>query len=418
MGAQRCRVVSLALIGLWSALAVADELPDAGVDAPANAEPPQQETQVPPVEVDSPPAHAKKHKKHDNAAPPTEPGAKPKKKRKKLELTGRIFTRAALVKLESANDATMQTTLQSARAGLDYRGKHGLRAQLELEVATKAQVKDAYVQLRLADEVRVDVRAGNFKMPFSAIQLESIWSLPMADRGLVDNILTKRMQVAGRAVGAMIAVDLGGPHHPRLRGGVFQGRNDAGDLLNAPARDGFGQDAVLRASVRPARGVELGASGSVRAGSLIKVPIVIEHGYAGEVDIVLDVSAGPGRVRAWAEAMIGTSWLVGGALPGHDRTRFLEGRAIAAYRLGGTAKRGRYVEIYALGAGVDPDRIIQSDRVTEVAAGITYGAYDVWRVQLEGEAWRFGANSPLGIAELAVASTDSTTLLVQLGAHL
>ncbi len=426
----RSYFIGIGLLAALGATAAADELPDAGVDAgvpvvePVPPAPPTESTDVPAT------AHKKKHKHDDEhvageaaasvdvTSDSADDKATKKKKRKKLELTGRIFARAALVKLEGAPDTTGQTSLKSARAGLDYRSSHGLRAQLELEVAIKPRIKDAYVQLRLAGEPKLDVRAGNFKMPFSAIELESIWTLPMADRGLIDNVLTKRLQVSGRAVGAMLILAPGGQLHPELRAGIFQGHNDAGDSLAAPAGEGFGQDAVLRASIRPARGVQLGMSGSARAGALIEAPPVIEHAYAGELDLVLDRAVGSGRLRAWVEAMIGTSWLVGGTLPGHDRTRFLETRAIAAYRLGSAVRGERYFEIYGLGGVIDPDRIIERDHVGEVAAGITYGAHDLWRLQVEGEAWRFGDNAPLGIAQLAVLSKDSTTVLVQLGAHL
>jgi len=341
--------------------------------------------------------------------------AKPRKQRKKIEVGGRVFARTVVAKAEGAPDATAQTTLQSARLGVDYRARD-LRAQVEVEVADKAKIKDAFVQLRLADAPKLVVRAGNFKIPFSAIQRESIWTLPMADRGLVDNVLVKRLQVAGRAVGAMVAVELGGPVHPTIRAGVFQGRNDVGEPLSATAEDGLGHDAVLRVSIEPATGIEVGVAGSVRSGALIEVPVEIRRAYAGEVDVTIDRAAGPGRVRAWVEGMIGTSWIVG-MEPGHELTRFLEARGILAYRLGGERKRARYVEPYALAAVLDPDRIFDRDLVREVAAGLTYGASDVWRIQLEAEAWRFGDNAPLGIAEFAVASVDSTTVLVQLGAR-
>ena len=359
------------------------------------------------------------------AAPPTDVAAADSddddepaktKQRKKLELTARIFARSSMIK--SGDEPTAaQSTLQSARGGFDFRA-HGLRMQLELEVADRAKIKDAYVQLRLSDSPKLDVRAGNFKMPFSAIQLESIWTLPMADRGLVDNVLVKRLQVGGRAVGAMVSLDLGGPHHLRLRAGGFQGVNDAGDPLAATADDGFGHDAVVRASIRPIHGVEVGASGSVRSGALITAPVEIERAYAAELDLTVDLAAGPGRIRAWLEAMIGTSWLVGGMMINHDLTRFLEARGIVAYRFGGAAKRARYVEPYVLAAAIDPDRIVERDHVREAAVGITYGAADTWRVQLEAEVYRFGDNAPLGITELAVAPVDSLAFLLQLGARI
>ena len=123
--------------------------------------------------------------------------------------------------------------------------------------------RSAFVQLRLHDgEPKAEVRAGNFKMPFSAIQLTSIWTLPMADRGLIDNVLVKRLQIAGRAIGATVAVELPGAWRPAVRAGVFQGTDDAGNELAVGAQDRFGQDAVVRATVRPAAGLELGAAGS------------------------------------------------------------------------------------------------------------------------------------------------------------
>lgn len=355
-----------------------------------------------------------KHGKHEKSADePDADDAPAKAKKHKLDFGARIFVRSAMLKTGD-EPTTGQSKLQSARAGFDYRAGD-VRAQLEVEVADKAKIKDAYVQLRLSDVPKVDVRAGNFKMPFSAIQGESIWTLPMADRGLVDNVLVKRLQVAGRAVGGMVSLDLGGPHHLTFRAGAFQGLNDAGDPLVVTADDGFAQDGVVRASFRPVHGVEIGASASVRSGALIVAPIQVQRAYAAELDASADLAAGPGRIRAWLEVMIGTSWLVGGMMPNHDLTRFLEARSIVAYRLGGASRRARYVESYVLAGTVDPDRIITRDYVREIAGGVTYGASDIWRIQLELEAYRFGDNAPLGIAELAVAPVDSLAFLLQLG---
>ncbi len=337
------------------------------------------------------------------------------KKRKKLEFAGRVFARSAVVKNEGTK-AVGQQSLQSARAGADYRS-HDLRVQLAVELASKARIKDAFVQLRVLDAAKLDVRAGNFKMPFSAIQLESIWSLPVADRGLIDNVLTKRLQLAGRTVGVMAAADFGAPYHPEVRLGIFQGRNDSGERLESTVDDGFGQTVVARFSIKPAKHIELGAAGSVRSGSLLEVPVKIQRAYAGEVDGTLELPVGPGALRLWVEGMIGTSWIVD-PLASYEKTRFLEGRAIAAYRVGGDEKWDRYFEVYGLGGRVDPDRHVADDHVTEVTGGVTYGAAQRWRVQLECEVWRFGTQVPLGIADFLIASRDSTTVLVQLGARL
>ncbi|MBL0217651.1 MAG: hypothetical protein IPQ07_27720 [Myxococcales bacterium] len=344
-------------------------------------------------------------------------GQKKKKKKKKLEFGGRLFVRGAVMKAAPATDWTGQGSVTSARAKADFRS-HGMHAELQVEFAGKARLKNAYIQLPLVDgPARIDVRAGQFKMPFSAIERESLWSLPTADRGLLHDVLAKRLQVAGRSVGAMIIVELPGDVPTKLEAGVFQGFDDAGTPLASSSSDRFGQDLVLRASVKPVHGFEIGAAGEARVGQLLEVPVVIRRGYAAEVDATIEATVGPGLLRFWLEGMIGTSWLVGGMSTGHELTRFLETRGVVAYRIGGENKH-RYGELYAQAGALDPDRIISGDRLVEIAGGLTYGLNDVWRVQAEAEVWRVADAAPLGIAQFAVAPGNTTTILVQLGARL
>lgn len=346
-----------------------------------------------------------------------------KKKRKKLELGGRVLARGATTKSDGEPDWLGRSTIDSARARADYRA-HGLHAQLSVELAGKPRLKNAFIQVRVYDAMpKLDVRAGQFKMPFSQIELESRLALPMADRGLLHTVLVNRLQVAGRSVGAMMSLALKHAGDARLDAGVFQAFDDAGNSLEVSARDRFGQDAVVRISAEPVHGVAVGASGQARVGALnIDVPLIIRRGYAGEVDATVEASTGPGTVRAWLEGMVGTSWISGRLMPCSGmkscKAAFVEARSIAAYRLGGRARRDRYVELYGLAGAMDPDRDATNDRVLEVSGGLTYGAWDLWRVQAEAEAWRFGDNAPLGIAEFASAPVSSTRFLVQLGARL
>ncbi len=328
-----------------------------------------------------------------------------------------MFVRGAIEKAEGDPDPVAQGSVNRARAKAKYRS-HQLRAEIEVEFAGKARLKNAYADLRLYDAgTKVDVKVGNFKVPFSAIQLDSLWTLPLADRGLLDNVIVNRLQLAGREVGAMIDIEGAGDLQPELRAGVFQGTDDAGNPLAVAASDRFGQNAIVRLSLRPAHGLELGASASARVGAKIELPLVVRRGYASELDVTLDVPAGPGQLRAWLEAMVGTSWIVGGTDPSHELTRFTEARGIAAWRFGRRERRARFFEIYFLAGALDPDRTFTGDRVLELTGGITYGANDVWSIQAEAEVWRIGDQAPLGIAEFAVAPSDTTNFLLQLGAR-
>ena len=415
--------------------ASADELPDGAVAAPDAplAAPPADPLPDPP-----PDPQPGKHHKHDKGAQdgttetnPSEQAGdlgladhsgktkkKKKKKHGKLEFSGRVFVRGALVKTKGQPDAVAQGSVNSARLGVDYRW-HDLRVSVEAEIAFKLRLKDAFVQLRLTDAgPKVDVRVGYFKMPFSAIQLTSIWAMPTGDRGVLDNVLVKRLQVAGRATGAMVIVELPAAWSPTVRAGVFQGVDDAGTPLAVAASDRFGQDGIVRFSVKPAHELELGIAGSARVGELQVVPLEISRAYAAELDATLSVDAGPGVLRVWGEGMVGTSWLVVGTDPGHTHATFVEGRGIVSYRLGGTAHGERYVEAYGLFGTLDPDASIRSDLVVEATGGLTYGAWNAWRLQAELERWQVGSNAPIGIVALGVGPATSTTFFLQLGARI
>lgn len=408
-------------LSLRSGSARAQEAPDAGAPpAPPGAsldhtqEPvePWPEPKLEPQAKVAEPAKAKQEK--------TEKTKRAKKK--KLEFGGRVIARGQISKSEGQPDWTGGSLIDSARARADYRN-HGLHTKLSIELAGKARIKDAFVQLRVHGAPKLDVRAGQFKMPFSAIELESRWTLPTADRGLLHSVLVDRLQVAGRSVGAMMALAPKASWRPRLDAGVFQGFDDAGNALDASIHDRLGQDAILRIGAEPVDGITLGASGQTRVGQLnVDVPPVIRRAYAGEIDATLETNAGPGTLRGWVEVMAGTSWIRGRAMPCRGmipcKAPFTEARAIAAYRLGGRTARDRYVELYGLGGAMDPDRDTANDRVVELSGGITFGAWDLWRVQAEVAAWRLGANAPLGITTFAALPADSTRILVQLGAKL
>jgi hypothetical protein len=358
-------------------------------------------------------------------------GDKPKKEKKdkkdkkkgklddKLSFGGRVFSRAQLTRSGDDGPFRAQGAIASARVGASYKWE-ALRADIEFETVSR-KLKDAFVRLRVLDTATtIDVRAGQFKMPVSAIQLESAWTLPVAERGLINNVLTDRLQVAGRHMGAEVSAKLGGALKPKLIAGVFQGVNDIGDPLSAPASDSFGQDVVARGSIEPIDGLEIGAAGGVRSGQLIGAPFVVRHRSSVELDATLDIAAGPGRARVWAEVLAGTSWLPGprAGETGHTNATFAGGRVLAAYRFGGAEHGTCFVEPYAMVGSIDPDRAFGDDLVTEATGGVAYGSWDVWRVQAELEVWRIGERSPRSILDTTGADPANTTsFLLQLGAH-
>jgi hypothetical protein len=339
-----------------------------------------------------------------------------KKKPDKLTWGGRVFVRGALSRSDDQPNYLAHGSLINARLKASYRWGDRVRAEIEFELA-KPKVKNAFVKLRAvdADGIKLDVRAGNFKMPFSAIALTSTWDLPNAGRGLLDDVLGNRLQVSGRHVGSEVELSA----EPfEIDAGIFQGTDDNGDPLDGTDNDWFGQDGVLRVSATPASGVTIGASGEIRSGRLVVLPVQIRHRWAADLDLTLDEPLGPGHIRAWLEGFAGSSWLVDGTAPDHTRSYFGGGRGVVGWRLGGDEKGACYVEPYLLAGAIDPDSKYGGDLVRETSTGLTYGGWDVWRAQLEVERWQLGANAPTGIETVGVAPTSSSTVLVQVGVHL
>ena len=86
-----------------------------------------------------------------------------------------------------------------ARFGVRYRAPvKWLSAEIEVDAADGFELLDAWIRARTET---FSARAGQFKVPFSAIEIESSFDLPMVRRGLVHDILVDELEVAGRRPG-------------------------------------------------------------------------------------------------------------------------------------------------------------------------------------------------------------------------
>jgi len=368
----------------------------------------------------APLAHADKAAKA--AAKAAKKAAKQEKKEKKenkgkLDLGGRIFARAAMVKSDGG-PADLEPSIASARLKADYKWQDVLHAEIEVELRSSAKLKNALVKVLAGenDAMRADVRAGNFKLPFDAITLSSAWTLPMADRGMIDNVLSNREQVAGRRLGADVEAKTLGDRKLEVDAGVFDGTDDFSNPLSATWGNGYGLDGALRAEAEATDGITIGVAAEYRSGVL--APDIISGKLSHRTAYDLDLTVERGGLRAWAEGFTGSTWLVNRAVPGHKYSWFSCGRAIAAYRFGGRERGACFVEPYAMGGAIDPDSSYGSDLLSELAVGVSYGNWDVWRVQLEGELHRIGKNAPDNAADVQLPNQNDSALLVQLGAHL
>jgi hypothetical protein len=327
----------------------------------------------------------------------------------RLQLRGRVLTRAELER-RVGSDPTADITIASARAELRYERQKWLRIVIEAEFARRSQLRDAFVRLR-KDALRL--RVGNFKAPGSIVQLDSIWTLPVVRRGLLDDVLADRLQIGGRRPGA--ALELEGPKsllEPEFELGVHQSSGSAGDLLEEV---GFAtQTLAARAGVGP-KSIRAAVFGELRPTAPIPGGELERFWAAGadaRLDLELDDRYG---LRVWAEAVVGNSWYDDDLFDDRHAT-FVAARLIGAWRSGGLERGQSYIESFAMFGAVDPDTLIVDDSMWEIVGGVNIGQWQKLRFTLQGEARRVSRNVPRPLDPLLTTLVDRSVLTLQLGA--
>jgi len=277
-------------------------------------------------------------------------------------------------------------TLDSARFSLLYQAPaRWLQAEIETEIADPDQVelKDVYL---LATGHGLSAKAGNFKPPSSAIDLESAWTLPIASRGFINDLLEGWLAVGGRTPGVQLAYEHPDGIEPKLILGAFQGSvliEQVGDdrdleLIERASLDA--QSWVARAQVELGK-VDVGLFFEHRVGS--PAPLVTKHYPVAGADITFDEEFGQLGLRAWLDVHYGESWYVHQSMPAAGDPWFLAARAILAARYGGASDDMLYGEVFVSLGMLDPDLDVSSDWAKDFGAGFNFGLWDRARLTLE-----------------------------------
>lgn len=345
----------------------------------------------------------------------------------RLRLKGRVFAQAALesqtvdapgsggeVVQEKVN--SLDLSVESVRIGLEYQAPlRWITAVAEMELTSRVSLRDGFVQAR---DKHWSVRAGQFKIPVSAIAMESPWVLPVVRRGLIHNLLTDWLDVAGRRPGVLVSYRTGAEPRVRVSAGAFQGAY----MTETPAEGDRDTEVIMNESMTSQSyvgrvdvefpSVAVGAYFEQRVGS--PQPLAFEHYGTAGLDVVLDHALPGGGVRAWGELMGGESWYEDpDKVQDGDDALFVAARLIAGYRFGGTADEAPYIEPFAFGGVFDPDLDVVSDKVFEYGLGVAAGFWRRARVTLEGEVNQGQRNLP--ITYLAGEDPDRLSLLLQAG---
>jgi hypothetical protein len=311
-----------------------------------------------------------------------------------FEVRGRVLAAAAYddQRLEdpgsvATSEEALSLSVPSARASLRVDMMEWVSLVLEAEIAGNVRLRDGYVQAR---KKRWLVRAGQFKMPISSFHLESPWTLPVARRGWLHELLSDHMLLTGRREGFMGRIEGGGFWDPSLSVGAFrsvQWGPDAGDPVEGLALGD--QTLVARLATTPG-GVELALVGQRR---VTQQPMGLEAYWAGGFDATGDIELERTGLRFWAEALAGTSWFKTPPAAS-DQATFVEGRVLGAWRWGGTKRGMPYFELFATAGALEPDVDVLDDLFIEVMGGANLGHWRDTRLTLQFEYNDGGRNFP------------------------
>jgi hypothetical protein len=174
------------------------------------------------------------------------------------------------------------------------------------------------------------LRMGQFKKPFSRIELMGRGKLPLVDRGMANDYLTEHLMYGDRDIGAMLEGRLVKSIKLDYSIGVFNGMGEnAAEISSAGTKD-----VAARLEAKPARWLSIGVNGSLKIIDEDDLPGFVDRDNFAAVDLeeypagYTDADfirehgwmAGPrwmsgadfalklGKFRAIAEGMFGEDW--------------------------------------------------------------------------------------------------------------
>lgn len=322
-----------------------------------------------------------------------------------LEYGARLFVRDTLTRIEVGDDPVWRhdRAVDQARVFAVYDRKK-LRIALEVELAGgDAELKDTYIRIKPAKVIRV--QAGRFKVPMSFLWLESKWSLPAVERGILSELeQDNRGLPFGGIRGEGVSLELR-PEvmlEPRFTAAAFHNPLATGATPLDPSED-VTQDLYARFELEPGPWLTAATSfGWVGYTSRVSAIDSYEHMPMAGVELAADSH----YLRAWVEGFVGKSFFYQS-----DNTTsgtFAAARALISVRLRDPVGWIRHVEPYGLVSVLDPTGDETGDRLSEVAGGTSVAFTKYWRLQLEvARRIAEGALSPVA---------DSTIIRLQLGA--
>ncbi|MCK9461874.1 MAG: OprO/OprP family phosphate-selective porin [Proteobacteria bacterium] len=184
----------------------------------------------------------------------------------KIKIGGRVhagyrMTREAPSPAESGRDTENEFMVRRARLKLNWRPERWMLAVIQIDVAEALQLggsilRDAYVHLSPLDQLQI--RIGQFKKPFSGLELQSPAKLRVIDRGPGVDYIVEDLLYGDRDLGLQLSGRLVKSVKLDYEIGVFNGSGPEIEEMDNS------KDLVARVQIRPVKQLELGLNGSAK----------------------------------------------------------------------------------------------------------------------------------------------------------
>jgi len=361
--------------------AVDTEITEAG-DPPADPEP----TGVPVTTSPEAPGP------EDQTGPPSpEPADRIGRLSDTLEIGGRLHAGWSLEHDAESDDYGNEFAIKRAKVQLEWKPARWLAAVIELEASEAIEgslLRDAFVQV--SPMRQLEVRVGQFKKPFSGLELLSPSKRRLINRGPGNSLIIEDLMYGDRDLG----VQLSGRLVKSIKlDYAIGGFNGSGMNLGDP---GLSKDLAARLQMRPVKPLVIGANGSFKFFDDAE----LQDGKPSRAWAAgLDAKLTFGGFRLYAEGLVGQNHIAyleaveGSEITADNPPKFVNALGVVSYKHDFDVSWGFAIEPAFKAEFLEPSTVFVDDGVLAFTPGLNtyFGQY--FRLMIDGEFIRSSRNS-------------------------
>jgi len=311
-----------------------------------------------------------------------------KEDNKGLSISARIHTGWTMSQKAASSDKTSdEETLTNAfevrRARLKMRWEPNERIMGEMQIeasdafeAGGSILRNAYVHLSAIKQL--EFRVGQFKRPFSGLELRSASKRRLINRGIGNDLIIEDLRYGGRDIGFQVSGRVIDSIKLDYAVAAFNGNG-----INSADWEDNPKDVLGRLRIRPNKRLIIGAGGAVK---FFAHPVASQPSRAWAVggDVRFKIKG----VRLYAEGLVGQNWLAGVKYENinpNNPPLVIDAVAVLSYKHRFPVSWRFAVEPAFKFEFLDPDDIVVDDEVMMYTLGLNTYLGEYFRLMINGE---------------------------------